>query len=339
MLREQILNDFQHGQQFHTERELIQKFKVSQATVRRAIQDLVGEGYLQTDPRRGLFVQLRKDVRYVGVVAPTSEANLTQAYTDYTVACRQNGSILNIYGFHKDETARSVARSIRNKPSEERILVTGLTVQMTLELGSLLQAEGYQHVVVGARVNGCTGGSISLDHDGEVDQILDYLTGLGHERILFMVNEPKDLLITSLRAEAVRQKLLQRKMTHAELVFCDTKLWENSFDAAYKMTHSIWQASPVPTAIVPLSGVGAWAVLRYAFEWGIEVPRQLSVISFDPMVNAHLLPIPLTELTFSRKELALKALDLLWSDHPAQRHELITPRLMTRASGAAPRTD
>ena len=57
ILREQILTEFKHGQRFYSERELMQKLNVSQATVRRAIQDLVGEGYLQTDPRRGFFIQ------------------------------------------------------------------------------------------------------------------------------------------------------------------------------------------------------------------------------------------------------------------------------------------
>src|ERR1700761_7598685 len=81
ILREQILNDFQHGQRFYTERELIKKLEVSQATVRRAVQDLVMEGYLQADPRKGLFVKQHEEVRYVGLVAPTWETRLEEAYT------------------------------------------------------------------------------------------------------------------------------------------------------------------------------------------------------------------------------------------------------------------
>ena len=332
ILREQILNDFQHGQRFYTERDLMKKLEVSQATVRRAVQDLVTEGYLQTDPRKGLFVKQHEDVRYVGLIAPTWESRLEEAYTDYAAVCRRHDYILNVYGFPKNETVANIIKLIRNKPSEERVLITGLTVELTLQLGSRLQEAGYQHAVVGARVAGSTGGSVSLDHEGEVDQILDYLTGMGHERILFMVNEPRNLLITSLRAEAVKLKLEQRKLKHAELVFCDTRNWESSYDAAYKKTQAVMQTGQPPTAIVPLSGVGAWAVLRYAMEHNIKIPKQLSVISFDPMANASILPIPLTELMFSHEELAEKALSLLWSDQPTQMHELITPKLVARAS-------
>src|SRR5260370_11994837 len=70
ILREQILNDFKHGQRFYTERELMQKLDVSQATVRRAVQDLVSEGYLQTDPRRAFFFAPHHASPYLPPVTP-----------------------------------------------------------------------------------------------------------------------------------------------------------------------------------------------------------------------------------------------------------------------------
>jgi LacI family transcriptional regulator len=333
ILREQILNDFKHGQRFYTERELIQKLAVSQATVRRAVQDLVNEGYLQTDPRRGFFVQRHQEVRYVGLVTPAQGDHLEP---EYIGICRQHNYVLNVHAFRESETAEDIMRLIRHKPSEERILMMGLTVELTLELGSRMQSEGYQHIVVGAKLAGFTGGSVSLDHEGEVDQILDYLTGLGHERICFIVNEPKNLLITSLRADAVKKKLAQRNLGKSQLIYCDTRNWGNSFEAAYKKTHEIMQLKPTPTAIVPLSGVGAWAVLRYAIEHNIKVPQQLSIVCFDPMVNTNILPIPLTELVFSKEELADTALKLLWSDQASLSNELVTPKLLVRESTAAP---
>jgi LacI family transcriptional regulator len=333
ILREQILNDFKHGQRFYTERELMQKLAVSQATVRRAVQDLVSEGYLQTDPRRGFFAQRHQEVRYVGLVIP---ARGNHSETEYIGMCRQQNYVLDVHAFHESETAEDIMRLIRHKPSEERILLMGLTVELTLELGSRLQSAGYQHIVVGAKLAGFTGGSLSLDHEGEVDQILDYLTGLGHDRICFIVNEPKNLLITSLRADAVKKKLKQRNLSKSQLIYCDTRNWGNSFEAAYKKTREVMSVKPAPTVIVPLSGIGAWAVLRYAIEHDIKVPQQLSIVCFDPMVNTQILPIPLTELVFSQEEMVERALKLLWSDHASTSNELITPQLLVRESTAAP---
>jgi LacI family transcriptional regulator len=333
ILREQILNDFKHGQRFYTERELMQKLTVSQATVRRAVMDLVGEGYLQTDPRRGFFVQRHQEVRYVGLVTPVRGDHLE---TEYIAICRQHNFVLNVHAFKESETVDDIMRLIRCKPSEERILMMGLTVELTLELGSRMQSAGYQHIVVGAKLAGFTGGSLSLDHEGEVDQILDHLIGLGHERICFIVNEPKNLLITSLRAEAVKLRLKQRNLGKSQLIYCDTRNWGNSFEAAYKKTREIMHGKNAPTAIVPLSGVGAWAVLRYSIEHNLKVPQQLSIVCFDPMVNNSILPIPLTELVFSQEELAERALKLLWSDQASISNELITPQLLVRESTAAP---
>lgn len=335
ILRERILTDFKHGQRFYSERELMQKLGVSQATIRRALSDLVGEGYLQTDPRRGFFVQRLEQVKYVGMITPASGSRLVAASAEYAEICRQHNYILNIYGFHKTDTVDDIMRSLQRKPSEERIILMGLTVDLTLELGLRLKSEGYQHIVVGSRISGFTGGSVSQDHDSEVDLILDYLTKLGHRRILFLVNEPKNLLITNLRAEKIQQKIEQRNLAETQLVFCDTRNWGDSFEAAYKKVDTIMQSKPVPTAIVPLSGVGAWAVLRYAVEHHIRVPQQLSIVSFDPMINSDLLPIPLTELTFSHEERAEKALKILWSEQ-AQSNELVTSKLVPRASTGAP---
>jgi LacI family transcriptional regulator len=333
ILREQILTDFKHGQRFYSERELMQKLNVSQATVRRAIQDLVGEGYLQTDPRRGFFIQRHKEVQYVGLVIPAQGDHLEAEYISY---CRGHNFILDVHAFHKSETAEDIVSLIKHKPSEERILMMGLTVELTLELGSHLQSRGFQHLFVGAKLSGFTGGSISFDHEGEVDQILDYLTGLGHKRICFIVNEPRNLLITSLRAEAVQKKLQERGLTKSQLVYCDTPNWGNSFDAAYKKTAEVLAAKPAPTALVPLSGVGAWAIMRYVMENHTKVPEQLSVVSFDPMVNNDILPIPLTQLVFSRSELVERALKLLWSDQASTVSELVTPQLQIHSSTAPP---
>jgi LacI family transcriptional regulator len=333
ILRDQILNDFKHGQRFYTERELMQKLAVSQATVRRAVQDLVGEGYLLTDPRKGFFVQRHQEVRYVGLVTPTRKDHLE---TEYIEVCRRHNYVLNVHAFHESETADDIMRLIKCKPSEERIIMTGLTVELTLELGSRMQSAGYQHIVVGAKLAGFTGGSLSLDHEGEVDQILDYLIGLGHERICFIVNEPRNLMITSLRADAVKEKLRQRNLSKSQLIYCDTRNWGNSYEAAYKKTREVMHMKPAPTAIVPLSGIGAWAVLRYAIEEDIKVPQQLSIVCFDPMVNTNILPIPLTELVFLKEEMSEKAIKLLWSDDASSANELFTPQLLIRESTAAP---
>jgi LacI family transcriptional regulator len=334
ILREQIINGFQHNDRFYSERELIRELKVSQPTVRRALSDLVSEGYLKPASRRGFFVQKMVATRYVGLMCPAVNSSLNSTSVEtLSLACRNQNFILNVYYVHKDEDATAVFDSIRHRPSEERIILAGLTTEFTLQMGAKLQVGGYPHLVIGPWVSGFTGSSLSFDHDAEVDQVLNHLISLGHERIAFVVNEPRVLFITSKRAEAVKRKLEERHLTQSSLIYCDTQQWENSFEASYRKTEEIWSTmSPRPTAIIPLSGIGAWAVLAYAMTHGIEVPKALSIACFDPVANSDILPVPLTELTFSYAERAEKALEILWNATTAPRHEQIATRLIARAS-------
>lgn len=335
LLRERILSSFQHGQRFYSERELIQELNVSQPTVRRALSDLANEGFLVPDPRRGFFVRHHSEQRSVGIIRPLRESLApSEEFTSYFAACRELDCRFASHPLQQNDTIEDVFRSIQNKPSEERMLITGFTGEFTLELSSRLRAEGYRHVVVGPTIPGYVGKSLGWNHELEVEQIIDHLTELGHEEIVFMVNEPRTLLITSLRAEMVRRKLEEKRYAKCKLVFCETQSWDDSFEAAYRKTHEILKTKKRPTAIVPLSGVGAWAVLRYAVEHDIAVPDELSIVSFDPMTNAALLPVPMTELTFSQAERAMKAVSLLWSDDEGAQHHCIPSCLVVRKSTA-----
>lgn len=330
LLLEQILNNFQQDQRFHSERELVRDLKISPHTVRHALRDLVSEGYLKPALRRGLFVQKLVPTRYVGLVCLT-ESTASEAVEPLSLVCRNNNVLLNVYPVHRGDDVDDILRSIRYRAIEERIILTGLPKEFSLKLGAKLQAKGYKHLVVGPKVGGFTGGCLYFDHDAEVDMILDHLVGLGHKRIVFMVNEPRILFTTSQRAEAVKRKLKERELTCSSLVDCGTKIWEASFDAAYRKTGELWtKAARRPTAIVPLSGAGSLGVMRYAFEHGIRIPGDLSTMSFDPIANSEFLHIPLTELTFSYAERAEKALQMLWADCPSVLSASIDSKLIVR---------
>jgi LacI family transcriptional regulator len=340
ILRDQIQNVFEHNQRFYSEREVMRMLKVSQPTVRRAMSSLVSEGYLKPSQRRGFFVVKRVSQRFVGLFIPGNRYSLTDAsFEALAESCRNNDFVMNVYYVHKEESAESAFGSIRHRAFEERIIMTGLTTELTLQIGAKLQAGGYGHLVLGAGVSGFSGSSLTFDHGDGVDKVLDYLTGLGHERIVFIVNEPRVLFVTSQRAAAVERKLRERNLTHSSLIYCDTKPWENSYTAAYKKTEEVWKtSSPKPTAIVPLSGVGAWATYGYAMTHGIRIPDELSIVAFDPVANSEILPIPLSELTFPYMERANKALEMLWSEAPMARHEVIRGgELVARASSGPAR--
>ena len=337
VLRERALHDFAHRQQFYSERDLIEKLGVSQPTVRRALSDLVGEGYLVADARRGYFVHHHSPARYVGLVSPVWHSYpYGNPTSEYASTCRDREISFFPYGVHEADGAADILRMIRHKPSEERIVICNLTLDLTQQLGASLQERGYRHVLVGPRPAGFTGSSVYRDQEQEVALVLDYLVELGHRRIAFMINEPEDLVITNQRAQIIKRELRKRGLDQSRLIQCRTQLGQDSFEAAYRKTEEILQSKPWPTVIVPLSGVGSWAVQRYAVEQGIAIPGELSIVSFDPMINADLLPVPITELTLSQSECAQKTVDLLWQDSPVSVQVDIETTLVVRRSSGPP---
>ncbi|WP_042354155.1 GntR family transcriptional regulator [Bacillus rubiinfantis] len=77
-----IVNEqFQQGEKIPTEVELSERYEVSRITVRKAVQELVSEGYLVKRQGKGTFVSLPKFDRKIE----------HEAVLGFTAACQANG--------------------------------------------------------------------------------------------------------------------------------------------------------------------------------------------------------------------------------------------------------
>src|SRR5258708_9844055 len=95
---------------------------------------------------------------------------------------------------------------------------------------------------------------------------------------------------------------------------------------------------PAPTALFCVSGIGAWAALKFCAERKIEVPGKLSVIGVDNLIGSDMLFPPLTTLSFDHNLLARPVVELLWGQDLKPRHVTVRPELVLRAStGPVPR--
>ncbi len=338
LLRKIIIEEFQDGQKFYSERDLIEKLKFSQPTIRRALIDLTNEGYLVSSPRRGFFVRKQVEQRHVGVISPRLAGSLSDRSVEALAeVCSAKDYALHLYQAQQGDTPDQMIQRVNHKQSDERIILTGFSTQVILDLDSKLREKGYKSLVIGGVPDYFSGNAVSLDHAAEPNLLLDHLLSLGHRRILFMVNEPRELLSTHHRAEMIERALRERNLSEARLVDCGTPMGGNSYQAAYEAMRGVMAMEPRPTAVVPLSGVGAWAALRFLIERRIDVPREMSLFCFDPILGTDLLPVPLSGFTYSYQERAQTAVDLLWQEGFQPIRHLIKPELVVRDStGPAP---
>lgn len=334
LLRRIIDTEFEDGNKFYTERELIRRLSVSQPTVRRALSDLAGEGRLIAKPRKGFFVQKRIPLRFTGFFQPSAPPAFPSMYPNSMFfACQECNCKLQIYYAEEEKLPENIGQ-IRKKPLEERIVISGFSMQQTMAFHKNLADAGYRSVVMDGMPPSFEGDVVMIDQDALVVNALDHLKGLGHSDILIVLSEPKHLTNISERTKALRTFAGEG----IRFLECDIGKRENSFEATCRAMHEVFaDRGRIPTALCPVSGAGAWASMRVLAEKGLNVPEDVSVVSLNPTWCDDLLPIPLTGVDFSMKEYALKVVETLWRDSVAPVREQIKPGFVVRASTSGPR--
>jgi LacI family transcriptional regulator len=337
-LQRLIDESFEHDERFYTERELIRLLKVSQPTVRRAMQGLVDKRVLRRRVGQGTFVQKFPMRRLVGLIAPYWRSPiLMQQISSFAEACEAFGCDLRMHYIRQGDSVRNVARSLSADATQERMVLWGQSHESAEVLSDELGQRDFKSVCTFPFSSEFPGRRVGVDLVAGVRIALDYLTGLGHERIAFIINEPATLGTIKVRLATLRDEVQRRGLAQCSFISCDCPRWSDSAQAAYHAMDGVMKLQPRPTAIVPISGIGAWAVLRYAAKHQISVPDIFSVFSFADLTGSDLLYPALTGLDVDWKEVAMKALEILWSDTSdlSSEQTLITPRLIERESVGA----
>lgn len=339
-LIELIRRNFEPGQRFYTDRELVKILQVSQQTVRRALEDLVRRGILARRIGSGTTVLKKSPGRHLGLFLPEwPSAMRNTALESFAMLSEAFDYSLTIHFFRRGQTAAEMVKSIWRSPDEERIVFLGATGELASALCRITGEMGYRSVLAAPALPDYPGSSVSVDNAVCVDLAVDHLMALGHRRIVFLINEPIVLNNVVTRVKRIREVIAERRLTQARVVDCELENWSSSSEAAYRKMSEIVAMDPAPTALFSVSGIGAWAALKYCAEHRIDVPGKLSVMGVDNLVGSELLFPALTTLTFDHNLIARPVVELLWGDSTKPEHVLVRPELVVRQStGPAPKT-
>jgi DNA-binding LacI/PurR family transcriptional regulator len=337
-MRQMILNDFKEGDVFYSERQLFDKLKVSKYTIQQALRALVLEGFLDNQPRRGNFVRHKESLRIVGCFQSSyHEVSGNPDLLALVEACQSRDYLLHVYSLNKNATIEDALRMIRGQPINERIILQSLSAERSFLLYRALERAGYKTVVIGGYFPDDNPGiCVGINIERQVELVIEHLAGLGHERMLFIMDEPTVLLTAQARASLIQKILDSGRFPQSRMVSCQVPNWGDAFEITYRKLGGFLRNFPSATAIVSMSAAGTWAALRYCMEHGIKVPAQMSLISFDEIPGNNRLPVPLTSIAFPVRERAESAINLLWDDQKKV-CKLTEPNLILRASTAAPR--
>ncbi|MGH9644207.1 MAG: LacI family DNA-binding transcriptional regulator [Terriglobales bacterium] len=221
-----------------------------------------------------------------------------------TLAVEQNYEILLTSTVHDPKRMElAVRRMIEGRVDGVAILTFG----MEDELLEHLRFRNLPLVFVDVGPKAPRVSNIRVDYAHGIRQAVQHLAAMRHERIGF-VTGPLPLRSALARKDAFEESMREIGLeVKPEFVVEGNHRLEGGKLALQKLSKLREQ----PTALLCSNDMTAIGVMRQAFDLGIAVPQELSIIGFDDTRLADFMIPPLTTIQMSQTELATLAFNAL----------------------------
>jgi DNA-binding LacI/PurR family transcriptional regulator len=152
--------------------------------------------------------------------------------------------------------------------------------------------------------------NIKINYQRGIREAVQHLALLRHKRVAF-ISGPLALKSASSRKSAFLAALEEASLDRDPRLMIEG---DHTMEGGIEAFNKLLRVDPLPTAVMCSNDVTAIGVIRQAYERGISVPQQLSVIGFDDVHLAQFITPPLTTIRMSQSELAQLAFRALLSD-------------------------
>lgn len=299
-------------------RDVARRAKVSTATVSRTVNQVatvdaqlakrvwkaVAElGYYPNRQARAL-VSGRSRVFGLIVSEITNPFFPEIVQTFETLAVEQNYEILLTSTIHDPKRMElAVRRMIEGRVDGVAILTFG----MEDELLEHLRFRNLPLVFVDVGPKAPRVSNIRVDYAHGIRQAVQHLAAMRHERIGFVAGPLR------LRSALVRRDAFEASMREIGLHVRPEFIVEGDhrLEGGKLALQKLFKLREQPTALMCSNDMTAIGVMRQAFDLGIAVPQELSVIGFDDTRLADFMIPPLTTIQMSQAELATLAFNAL----------------------------
>ncbi|MEV2276685.1 LacI family DNA-binding transcriptional regulator [Nocardiopsis sp. NPDC049922] len=303
---------------------------VSEATGARILAAAERLGYRSNTLARGL-VQGRTMI--LGVLL----TDLANPYHTEVVAGVEEAADTGGFTVLMAHGRRDRARLAHQLDALLRLNVDGVVVVSSwVEPDALADAARRAPVVMVGRPERFTGGvdTVTNDDRAGAEAAVRHLAELGHERIAHLSGSRSPASRTRREGygEAMGALGLDRRVAVRE-IGDDPRGGERAAEALLAAR---------PTAVFAVNDLAALAVLDRAHAEGIAVPEELSVVGYDNTALADTVRPRLTSVDQPRLVMGGLAVEMVverLSGRTEDRHEVLTPSLVIRASTARPATE
>lgn len=299
-------------------REIAKRAKVSTATVsrtinrvptvdpvlaKRVLKVVEDMGYYPNSQARALVSgKSRIFGLIVSEITNPFFPEIVQAFED--IAVQNHYEILLTSTVHDPKRMElAVRRMIERRVDGVAILTFGMEEALVEDLR--FRKVPLVFVDVGPQAAGIT--NIRVNYQQGIREAVQHLAKLGHKRIAF-VSGPTGLKSAIARRAAFETSMQENGLAvDQELLATGDHKVEGGIAAMAQLASLLKR----PTAILCSNDMTAVGVMREAYDRGIAIPRELSVIGFDDIRLAEFTTPPLTTVRMSQKLLAEYAFEAL----------------------------
>ncbi len=293
-------------------REIARKAGVSTCTVSRALNNHPAV----RQETRDLVLQVAKRLGYR---APTDRRVATSigfAHTaDRTLSSVYDAALMEgiVAGLEESRFDVSILNLTRDKMTEEtytqffaRRGVSGVVLRTTAETRHICEEiadEGFPMVVIGERFDVPNVNFIDCDSSIDSARAVTYLIELGHRRIAFAMHVVPD------RDHMDRFEAYRRALAEHDIPFEDRLVFRIRSDLAggATVTNMLVGMEQPPTAVYAADPLLAVGMVSKAYQLGIHIPRDLSVVGFDDAQIRYSVPPTLTAVCQDAAKLGSEA--------------------------------
>ncbi|WP_128891032.1 LacI family DNA-binding transcriptional regulator [Erythrobacter sp. HKB08] len=249
--------------------------------------------------------------------------------------CAEHGyrMMIELVDTHSDHVERELGAAltalqpdgvILTPPHSENPLITGLLAERQIPFAR-----------IGTRVEG-PGMRITMNDEGSARKATEFLLGLGHRRVGF-ISGSREYSLSGRREAGWRTAMADAGLDVEDLY----AVGDFSYESGVRASEKLLGQSNRPTAILASNDQMALGALDVAKRMGIEVPEDLSLISFDNTPLARFTRPALTAIDQPIAETASRAVEaIIESDGRSVDSDevLVVPgSLIERESTAPPR--
>jgi LacI family transcriptional regulator, galactose operon repressor len=328
-------------------RQIAKRAKVSTATVSRAINHIptvdpqlakrvwkvVDElGYY---PNRQARALVSGRTRIFGLIVSEITnpffPEIVQSFED--IAVQHNYEILLTSTVHDPRRMEiSVRRMIEHRVEGVAVLTFGM--EDSLLEGLRFRKVPLVFVDVGPSLPGIC--NIRINYQQGIRQAVQHVAALRHTRVAFITG-PLHLKSALARKAAFVSSMGEIGMEIGAGMIVEG---DHTMEGGMKALNKLASLPHRPSAILCSNDMTAIGVMRQAFECGISIPRELSVVGFDDIRLAQFMTPPLSSVQMSQTDLARLAFKALMNELEApetahEQHEyILDTHLILRKSTA-----